>query len=215
MPSQEGNAIEPGKFKGEFWQIPETTIENLDKIPDLAALGEPTSTHEADTIDFNSAAFEGMGLTDHFAAHWTGEIEIKVGGAYTFYDNSDDGSKVFVNDMLVVDNDGLHGPEEEKSGTIVLEEGRHLVTVDFFEKDGGADLHVKYSGPDTDGEDALLQAAPPASAQPPGRDDKVSATLEEARKELQETEVSPAREQTRMHKSQGIVIILLEMSRQP
>ena len=152
--------LDAGTFKGEFWQIPEASIENLDRIPDLSTLGKPTSTHEADVIDFDSAAFEGMGWADHFAAHWTGEIEINSGGTYTFFDISDDGSKVFVNGMLVVDNDGLHGPEEEKSGAIDLEEGRYPFTVDFFEKDGGANLHIKYSGPDTDGEPVLLQAAP-------------------------------------------------------
>lgn len=157
-------ATELGKFKGEFWKIPESAVENLDKIPDLVTLGEPDSTHPADTIDFDSGAFEGMGLSTKFAAHWTGEIQIKNGGTYTFYDRSDDGSKVSINDVLVVDNDGLHGAEEEKSGTIDLEAGRYPVAVDFFEKDGGANLHLKYSGPDTDGEATILRpaAAPPA-----------------------------------------------------
>lgn len=156
-----------GKFKGEFWQIQGAAAEHLDKIPDLVTLGEPVTTHETGAIDFDAKALEGIGLTEHFAAHWTGEIEVKTAGAYTFYDNSDDGSKVYVNDVLVVDNDGLNGPEEEKSGTLELEEGRHPVAVDFFEKDGGANIHIKYSGPDTGGEAILLQPAPAAGPPAP------------------------------------------------
>ena len=48
--------------------------------------------------------------------------------------------------MLVVDNDGLHGPLE-RNGSISLTEGMHELVVTFFEKGGGATLTVSYEGP--------------------------------------------------------------------
>ena len=41
-----------------------------------------------------------------FAGSWTAEIRIREGGTYTFTCKSTDGSKVYINDELVVDNDG-------------------------------------------------------------------------------------------------------------
>jgi len=136
---------EGGTFEGMFYD------GDFDQIPDIDGLGEPSFIVETDVLDLDTAKFEEMGLHDHFAARWTGEVEVHTGGTYTFFVRSDDGSKIYVNHVLVVDNDGLHGPEEEKSGTVDLEEGEHPITVDFFEKDGSANLHVEYVGPDTDG----------------------------------------------------------------
>ena len=48
---------------------------------------------------------------------------------------SDDGSKLFIDDQLVVDHDGLHGASE-KLGEILLQQGKHRIDVEFFEKGG-------------------------------------------------------------------------------
>jgi hypothetical protein len=83
---------------------------------------------------------------DYFALRFTGYINIQTGGEYTFYTNSDEGSKLYVNGSLVVDNDGLHGTQEE-SGTVSLTAGKHLIVVTYFEYDGEQGLIVSYSGP--------------------------------------------------------------------
>jgi len=62
-------------------------------------------------------------------------------GMYTFYTASDDGSRLWLNGKLVVDNDGLHGMRE-KSGIVALSAGHHELLVRYFEKTGGDDLEV-------------------------------------------------------------------------
>ena len=47
---------------------------------------------------FNVALSEFQELANQFGIVFTGEIEIKHGGEYTFYLNSNDGSKLFIND---------------------------------------------------------------------------------------------------------------------
>ena len=42
-----------------------------------------------------------------FAVKWTGDILIKQLGTYTFYTTSFDGSRVFVDNQLIVDNSGV------------------------------------------------------------------------------------------------------------
>ena len=83
---------------------------------------------------------------DNFAFRYTGYVTVPTDGTYTFYTTSDDGSRLFIGDQLVVDNDGLHGPQE-RSGTIGLRAGTHALTVTFFERDGGQALGVSYAGP--------------------------------------------------------------------
>ena len=46
-----------------------------------------------------------------------------------------------------MDNDGLHGMEEE-SGIVALKAGFHPINVTFFERSGGQGLIVSIKGPD-------------------------------------------------------------------
>jgi hypothetical protein len=67
-------------------------------------------------------------------------------GVYGFFTDSDDGSRLFVDDELVVDNDGLHGSKEVK-GIAPLAAGYHALRVQFFQKSGGRDLKVLIQQP--------------------------------------------------------------------
>jgi len=83
---------------------------------------------------------------DHFAFRFTGLIEIKEPGEYSFQTASDDGSELFVDEREVVSNDGLHGVVM-KEGTIRLDPGMHKIAVTYFEGASGEALTVKYKGP--------------------------------------------------------------------
>jgi hypothetical protein len=84
--------------------------------------------------------------SDNFSLRFTGYIEIKTAGIYTFYTNSDDGSNLYIDDVLVVNNDGLHGAQDAM-GTINLTAGRHKIAVGYFEKTGSEVLTVSFAGP--------------------------------------------------------------------
>ena len=61
-----------------------------------------------------------------------GDIEITTGGDYIFTTGSDDGSKLYINDIEVVDNDGLHGLREVDSAPVTLTPGHHKIRIEFF-----------------------------------------------------------------------------------
>jgi len=84
--------------------------------------------------------------TEHFAIRYTGVITVPHTGVYTFSTSSDDGSRLYIGEQLVVDNDGLHGMQE-RSGLIALSAGAHPITVTYFEKTGSDGLEVRYAGP--------------------------------------------------------------------
>ena len=52
--------------------------------------------------------FAGVADADVFAARWTGQIRIDDAGLTRFYLASDDGSRLYIDNHLVVDNGGLH-----------------------------------------------------------------------------------------------------------
>jgi len=67
-----------------------------------------------------------------FAIDYTGRFWISAPGLYRFSLLSDDGSKLYIDDQVVIDNDGVH-PPEEKSGMAELAGGVHNIRVSYFQ----------------------------------------------------------------------------------
>jgi hypothetical protein len=82
-----------------------------------------------------------------FALIFEGMIQIKTTGSYNFFLQSNDGTRLFVDNNVVVDNDGSHGADTEESGKTMLSEGMHPIKLQYFQAGGGMFLEVKYSGP--------------------------------------------------------------------
>jgi uncharacterized repeat protein (TIGR03806 family) len=115
-------------------------VDNLSFLPDFDAL-TPVRTGSVAGFDLSIRVRD-----DNFAVRFHGLVEVPESGAYTFYTRSDDGSQLFIDGALVVDNDGLH-PIDERSGTLALSAGFHDIVVTFFERGGGEVLAVDWQGP--------------------------------------------------------------------
>jgi hypothetical protein len=111
-------------------------------VPDM--LRVDTNINYAST----SAAWTGLDsrFVDRFASRHTGYLHVAAAGAYTFYLSSDDGSKLWVDGALAINNDGLHGMREY-SVARTLAAGDHAVRVEFFDSTSGAGLVLSWSGP--------------------------------------------------------------------
>ena len=80
----------------------------------------------------------------NFALQFNSFIQIEKDGEYVFYTSSNDGSILYIDDKLVVDNDGEHGPKQ-LSGAIDLTKGKHSIRVEYFQSGGSKTLLVYYS----------------------------------------------------------------------
>ncbi len=78
------------------------------------------------------------------SVRWSGFIEISETGEYTFSTNSDDGSRLFIDNNLVVDNGGVHGLEKVE-GKIHLLKGLHKIKIQYFQTGGLAVLELKWA----------------------------------------------------------------------
>jgi hypothetical protein len=67
-----------------------------------------------------------------FAIDYSGKFWIADPGMYSFALLSDDGAKLYIDDQLVIDNDGLH-PPEEITGIVDLAGGLHRIRVSYFQ----------------------------------------------------------------------------------
>jgi hypothetical protein len=74
----------------------------------------------------------GGGPPASFSATWAGSLFVPRGGAYTFATASDDGSWVYVDGQLVVDNGGGHATTL-KQATVRLDRGVHSLFVKYFQ----------------------------------------------------------------------------------
>ena len=89
--------------------------------------------------------FAGSGLSDDVGAVFSGYVTVPETAWYTLYVESDDGSRFWIGDTLVVDNDGLHGMLE-RGGVIALQAGTHATAIEFFERGGGAGVIARIEG---------------------------------------------------------------------
>ncbi len=114
---------------------------NWERIPDFTSL-KPVRTGTIYEIGLDQIPFK----QEKFGLILKGTIEIPATALYTFYVNSNDGSELFIDGEIVIDNDGLHGALE-KQGQIQLSEGKHTLRITYFQSGGGFHLKAFISGP--------------------------------------------------------------------
>jgi hypothetical protein len=124
--------VVPGGLEGVVYHIP----KNSKAIPDLRKI-KPQGKIYVSTLNIPLRDFtEGFpGVTkrqEWFAIEYTGRFWIEKPGPYRFALTSDDGSKLYIDDQLVVDNDGIH-PVDTKSGSVDLAGGIHKIRVQYFQ----------------------------------------------------------------------------------
>ncbi|HTL08707.1 MAG TPA: PA14 domain-containing protein [Chitinophagaceae bacterium] len=84
-----------------------------------------------------------------FSARWTGYVQPLYSETYTFYTNSDDGVRLWVNGQLLVNNWTAHSALEN-SGTITLTAGvKYDIKIEYFENTGSAVMKLYWSSAST------------------------------------------------------------------
>ncbi|KAF9906619.1 hypothetical protein EC991_000420 [Linnemannia zychae] len=82
----------------------------------------------------------------NFAVRFTTHMDITQDGVYSFWLSSNDGSVLYISNTLVVENDGMHYATEAE-GRILLQAGRHPMTVEFFHRNGKMLEGFRSTGP--------------------------------------------------------------------
>lgn len=94
--------------------------------------------------------FAGSDKSNNFVAYFDGQLKFPAAGTWTMYLKSQDGSKLFIEDVEVVNNDGLHSELVEKSGSIIINKGSLIkrFRLEYFKGwEGENGLILKWEGP--------------------------------------------------------------------
>ena len=114
-------------YEGTWSELPDFTLETVVKTGEISTIGLSEATS-----------------TDNYGFVFDGYVYAAKDGMYTFYTNSDDGSRLSIAGVSILNNDGL----QEASANICLNEGYHKISVEYFTASGvNSSLSVLYEGP--------------------------------------------------------------------
>lgn len=124
-------------YQGEYWSVPSAGATPA--IP--ATAPDLVRSDAAIDFDWGAGAPDPSFDVDHFLARWT-RTETLPAGVYRFSGVSDDGIRVFVDNVPVVDRWQLQ--RASYAVDTVLSGGPHVIRVEYFEGGGGAQVSVDH-----------------------------------------------------------------------
>jgi hypothetical protein len=111
--------------------------------------GSPVLDRIDTSINFNWATGSPDPLVraDQFSVRWTGFVQPRTTGAWTFYVNSNDGVRLYVNNQLLIDRWAPQGTTEAQA-SLNLEAGlQYAIRLEYFDETGDAIAQLSWSGP--------------------------------------------------------------------
>nr|WP_042197612.1 family 16 glycoside hydrolase [Kibdelosporangium sp. MJ126-NF4]CEL23071.1 FIG01123093: hypothetical protein [Kibdelosporangium sp. MJ126-NF4] len=135
-------------------QQPGVTLRVFDIQTDMAKLCtiKPGQTPNVDklmpVINWTSTA--DFGIADRFVSEVTGNINIAAAGTYQFRLTSDDGSRLRIDDKVVINHDGLHGGTAV-TGSVQLGTGYHALRIEHFDNHVDQQITLEWQPPGATG----------------------------------------------------------------
>jgi PA14 domain len=128
----------PAGLKGLVYELAPGT----GKLPAFESM-QPVATIYSTSLnvppqDFTQGFPGVINRLEWFAIDYTGKFWIEKRGKYKFLLTSDDGAKLYIDDSLIIDNDGVHPPLDQKA-SVKLPAGAHRIRVSYFQ---GPRFHV-------------------------------------------------------------------------
>lgn len=122
------------------------SAKNIRQMADVNFNAAPAFTGIVPAL--HAEAADMVGLEENFAFLATGYLRIPKSNNYTFRLISDDGSKLFIDGVEVINHDGEHG-SEPMDGEILLKEGLHPFRMEYFQSKGGKFISLQWRSFDT------------------------------------------------------------------
>ena len=109
-----------------------------DSVPDFSKM-TPNAQGITENLDFKFAM-----KRDSFGVQFEGYLYITKKDLYDLWITSDDGSRVYFNNILLFDNDGLHSADNPVVKLVPLDPGYYPIRIDFFERTGSEAVTLGY-----------------------------------------------------------------------
>ena len=138
-----------GQISLELW-----SCGRRSRLPDFNSLGSAHRSKMVETVNYPNRGWGfdetvgGRHFCHEFCARFRGRVTAPKSGTYQFSLSSDDGSKLFVDNALIINNDGLHGARRYTGPKAGVSAGQVLeFEVQFFERHGGKNVVLLWAPP--------------------------------------------------------------------
>lgn len=84
---------------------------------------------------------------DQFSIRWTGQLEAPTNGEYTFFLESDDGTRLWLDGELIIDAWRTQPATEEKAKRTLAAGRKYDLKLEYFEETGQASVKLRWQGP--------------------------------------------------------------------
>ena len=123
-----------------------------------------------DIADFVATPPPNSPTGTNFSVRWSGFVVPSVTGDHLFQTRSDDGVRLFINGVQVINNFDNHGAEDDTTTAIALTAGQPVsIVLEYFQGGGGAEIRLRWQPPGTQAFVAIpsanLSTGPFANAQ--------------------------------------------------
>jgi hypothetical protein len=133
---QEDKKIIPGGVRYAYYEGKWDSLPNFSKL-------DPITAGIADS----SFSFEKLPASSNFGCVFQGFLKIDTEGYYIFGLSSPDGSKLYINDHEIINNDGRHGNDFFKTYVVPLQKGFYPLRIEYFQREGNRRLDIIYLPP--------------------------------------------------------------------
>ena len=136
-PGKQDGKLKPGGFDYAYYE------GAWDRLPEFARL-QPAKKGRIDS----SFSIDKLPRLINFALVITGQLKIVEDGYYIFGVDADDGFRLYLDNRLLLDYDGLHGDDAPGCSYIIpLKKGFYQIRQEYFQKEGGRKLDLIYLTP--------------------------------------------------------------------
>ncbi len=150
-----------GLSAAEIWAL----IQGVrgEYFTNMTLLGSPALTRLDPQVYFTWGGEVFPGTSDQCSVRWTGQVEPAFTEPYTFYANTDDGARLWLNGTLIIDAWWDQAPTEYASGPIQLVAGQKCpLRLEWYDNTGSGTCELRWSSPSTP-----KQVIPSARLHPP------------------------------------------------
>ena len=137
----------PNALCGDVYELPTTTTFLPSDFRKLNAVG----ALYADSLDVPEQILsDGLpGATarsEWFGIDYYGEFWVSTPGKYQFVLNADDGADLYIDDHMLINDDGIH-PPRRMNAPVTLSAGRHTIHLPYFQGPTYVDLTLEVREP--------------------------------------------------------------------
>lgn len=110
--------------------------------------GRPAARQTDASVDFNWASGGPSALagrSDNFSVRWSGNVVVPTAGSYTFSTAADEGTRLTIDGVQAINNWKDQTLATVSSQPITLTAGTHKLVLEYYEKTGPAEVHLRWS----------------------------------------------------------------------